>query len=248
MKKKNQKVMKLNFKFHTKKLVYTTLGVMIFAILSSFIPSQQQDWKTTGQLIYKLAGDTYKKEGCKNAKSALVLLEAYQVIYEEVGGIENKRHKADELIQVLKNSSCTTSAGDIVFNPRVLNPAKITTISGGVTIERKLEPYILALEMMTPKQQEEFKKALPQTLLLEYENWKVANVAVKNEIKATMIRNEVTPIDLDKNLSNVFFKALNENNTIDLKDYNIEKKELDKLLNNQKLIKELNKQVIIQQQ
>lgn len=249
MEKKNLQVTKLIGMMSRKhNFFWAIFGVILLFLFSSFMISQNEDWKNTGKLIYKLSGDTAKKGGCENTKDALVLMEAYQIIYKEIGGLKNRREKANALIEVLKNTSCKTSVGDIVFNPKDINPAKITIIKGGVKTERKVEPYILALEMMTPKQKEEFQKALPQSLQLEYQKWTQNNADLKNEIKANMLSNEVMPVDLDKNLSNLFLKALNENSTIKLDDYKIDKKELNKLLSNQSLINELNKQVIIQKQ
>jgi hypothetical protein len=219
---------------------------VLLLFFSSFIVFQNGDSKIAGTLINDLSSTLGKRSGCDNTKDALVLMEAYQIIFRELGGIVDKKEKTSKIRQSLIGSTCTTSIGDIVFNPRDLKPATITTISGNITIKRELPPYILALEMMTPKQKEEFQKALPENLQLEYLDWGKKNIKVKDEINKSLIANEVTPVDFDENLSELFQKALEKTPTIKLEDYQIDEKELEKLLNNQSLIQELNKQVIMQ--
>ena len=203
---------------------------------------QNENRKIAGTLINDLSSNLGKKGGCANTKDALVLMEAYQIIFRELGGIDDKKEKTSKIRQILNNSSCAN-----VYKPIDYQSASITTISGGVTTSRKLPAFILALEMMTPKQRAEFQKALSEDLQIAYLNWNLNNADLKNEINQTLMDKEVIPLDLDKNLNKVFQSAIENNKSIKLEDYQIDKKELNKLLNNQTLINELNKEVIKQQ-
>ncbi len=248
MKKQNPLVKKMFGmikKVKESNIIIIILGVIIFSFVSSFVIYQNENSKIAGTLINNLRIDLGKRGGCDNTKDALVLMEAYQIIFREFGGVIDRKEKVSDIRELLNNHNCTTSVGDIVFNPRDLKPAIITTINGGISIKREVPPYILALEMMTPKQKEEFQKSLPKNLQVKYINWGENNLEVKTEINKNLISKKIIPIDLDKNLSELFQKAIEKNTSIKLDEYQIDKKELNKLLNNQVLIKELNNQLII---
>jgi hypothetical protein len=230
-----------------KRFIYRELsiliaGVVILVLFMGF--SDTDDVKDATSLLYNLSNELGKRGGCDAPKDALVLLEAYQIIYREIGGIPDRRNKISIIRKLIIDKGCSTQHGNINFNPIDIKPATITTISGGITIKSEVSPYILALEMMTPKQKKEFLSALPESNQSEYLNWEKDNTELKQQIQFNLIRKEVIPVDRNTNWGNVFQKAIEENKSLNLDDYQINEKELKKLLNNQQLIQELNKQIL----
>lgn len=216
-----------------KKLVF--LFLMTVITLMSFKIKYSEDPAKIAHFLNKLANEKGKKGGCKYPREALTILKTYQLIREKYpnSDISDKSGKVSTIRASLKQKC------EFDLPPKIMST--YTSIEGSVSVESKIQPYILAIEMMTKNQQKVFLETLPDEAKIQYSSWKSKNNELQKKLKEHLFLKEVVPVDV-KDINYLVNRAIKSNNQIKLQDYNIKETQFQKLLKDKKLIQEVQKQ------
>lgn len=220
------------------------LAILAIGIITSFQSSQEKSPLATTEFLNELTNILGKRGGCTAPLDALTLMEAHQILYREFSNnVQDRTLKLNEVRNLLKTSGCIETSTNC--NCISIPNSEITYINGGVTLKREIPSYIFALEIMTQKQKKEFLKSLSESNQIDYRNWQNTNEELIKLMREDIIQRQVLPADLrDNNWGKILTEALEENeNSIDLEDYQMDKGEINKLFNNKDLLNSIDNQI-----